>query len=69
MNNVGIPRGNYGFLKCLGPIKIDPEGNANLEVFCKGSDHLENNFSIKLRSHLFKLHKKVFIQSKLNLNL
>ena len=40
--------GNYGFLKCLGPIKINPEGKANLEVICKGSDHLENNFSIKL---------------------
>ena len=40
--------GNYGFLKCLGPIKINPEGKANLEVICKGSDHLENKFSIKL---------------------
>ena len=32
----------------MGPIKINPEGKANLEVICKGSDQLENNFSIKL---------------------
>ena len=40
--------GNYGFLKCLGPIKINAEGKADLEVICKGYDQLENKFSIKL---------------------
>ena len=40
--------GNYGVLKCLGPIKINPQGKANLKVFCKGYDHEENKFSIKL---------------------
>ncbi len=40
--------GNYGVLKCLGPIKVNSEGKANLEVVCKGFDHLENKFSIIL---------------------
>jgi len=40
--------GNYGVLKCLGPVKINSEGKANLEVVCKGFDHLENKFSIIL---------------------
>ena len=40
--------GNFGFLKCLGPIKINAEGKADLEVICKGYDQLENRFSIKL---------------------
>ena len=39
--------GNYGFLKCLGPIKINAK-EIELEVFCNGFDHLENKFSIKL---------------------
>ena len=40
--------GNYGFLKCLGPILISPGGKIELEVFCNGFDHLENKFSVKL---------------------
>ena len=39
---------NYGFLKCLGPIMISPEGKIEVEVFCKGYNHLENNFYLKL---------------------
>ena len=40
--------GNYGFLKCLGPIMVSPSGKIELEVFCNGFDHLENKFSLKL---------------------
>ncbi len=40
--------GNYGFLKCLGPVMIDPDDKVNLEVFCNGYDNLENKFTIKL---------------------
>ncbi len=40
--------GNYGFLKCLGPIMVGPDGKIDLEVFCNGYDNLENKFSIKL---------------------
>mgnify|MGYP001281979585 CR=1 FL=1 len=40
--------GNYGFLKCLGPVKINSKGEATLEALCKGFDHLENKFSVKL---------------------
>ncbi len=40
--------GNYGFLKCLGPIIVNPNGKIELEVFCNGFDHLENSFSVKL---------------------
>lgn len=40
--------GNYGFLKCLGPIIVTPSESVELEVFCNGFDHLKNKFSIKL---------------------
>ncbi len=40
--------GNYGFLKCLGPIKVNPAGKIELEVFCKGFDNLNEKFTIRL---------------------
>ena len=40
--------GNYGYLKCLGPVIVKPESFIELEVFCKGFDNLNNKFSLKL---------------------